>query len=182
MIGGVHIEVLLTAGYAVFLGGVAVILELVARYSHRRAQQYEHAGFTYHRQMNLWECPAGERLLQTEIDHRLRVVRYRAPAKTCNACALKNNCTDSEEGREIERRLDSWIGSELQRFHRGLSLTLLLLAILILAAESLHHSLPRELALLLSTVGVLASAEIKLFKEFIEGRESSRGHTARAAR
>lgn len=172
MIGGIHIEVMLAAAYAVFLGGVAAVLEWVARHSFRRAEQYEQAGFTYHRQMDLWKCPAGERLLRTETDHQLRVVRYRAPAKTCNACSLKTNCTDSDEGREIERRLDSWIGSELRRFHRGISLTLLLLAALIVAVESSRYALHRELAMLGSVLAMIGIAGSKLLKEFLEHHEN----------
>lgn len=99
MIEGIHIEPLLAATYAIFLVAAAFVLEAIARHSQRRSQRYEHSGFTYHRHMDLWECPAGQKLLRSEIDHELRVVRYRAVASTCNACALKANCTDSDEGR-----------------------------------------------------------------------------------
>jgi hypothetical protein len=176
VIGGIHIEVLLAAAYAVFLGGVAAVLEWVARHSYRRAEQYEQAGFTYHRQMDLWKCPAGEQLQRAEIEHQLRVVRYRARAKTCNACSLKTNCTDSDEGREIEQRLDSWVGSELRRFHRGISLMLLLLAAMIVAAETWRHDSHRELAMLGSLLAMIGIAGSKLLKEFLERRENSSSH------
>ena len=45
---GVHVEVLLAAGYALFLVGVALSLDFVARHSHVRAEKYRTAGFTYH--------------------------------------------------------------------------------------------------------------------------------------
>ena len=77
-------------------------------------------------------------------------MRYRAEAKWCNSCSLKLNCTSSNEGRVLETRLASWFESELRRFHRALSLALLLLAIIILAAESFRHTRPQELALLIS--------------------------------
>ena len=54
MIRGYHTEVLLAAGYAVFLMGVAMILEFVARHAHHRSEQYERVGFTYRREMDLW--------------------------------------------------------------------------------------------------------------------------------
>ena len=109
MIPGVHLEVILAAGYAAFLVGAAALLEMLARHSHRRTGQYQNAGFTYRERFDLWECPMGQQLARVEADHARRIVRYRAPAKVCNACSLKNNCTDSSEGRLLERRLDSWI-------------------------------------------------------------------------
>lgn len=171
MIGGIHTEVLLAACYAVFLGGVAAALEWVARHSYRRAEEYERSGFTYHRQMDLWECPEGEQLHKIETNYQMRVVKYRAPAKTCNACCAKADCTDSDEGREIEQRLDSWIGSELRRFHRGLSLTLLLLAALIVGVESARHDTGRELAMLGSLLAAIGIAGAKLLKDFLEHAE-----------
>jgi len=167
MIPGVHVEVVLAAGYAIFLIGVAFVLELLARHSHRRSQRYQHSGFVYFHKMDFWECPAGRQLQRTEVDYERRIVRYRAPADACNACSLKKNCTDSDEGRLLERRLDSWLESELRWFHRGISLALLLLATIILVAEAVRHSAHRELLI----VGVLlipvAIAELKLFGSFL---------------
>src|SRR5262245_17711654 len=83
---------------------------------------------------------------------------YRAPAVTCNSCSLKLNCTDSDAGRLLERRLDTWIDSELRRFHRGMSFTLLLLATVLLAAEVVRHPEPpdrKALAFLLLLLGLV---------------------------
>jgi len=170
MISGIHVEVILAAGYAVFLAGVAFLLEALARHSHRRAEHYRNSGFTYQRKMDLWECPGGSQLVRVETNYQLRVVKYQAPAHHCNACSLKVNCTDSDDGRQLESRLDTWVESELRRFHRGLSLALLLLAAIILVAESVHHAEPRDmrdlalLAALLVTVGV---AGTKLLTSFL---------------
>lgn len=166
MIKGIHIEPLLAASYAVFLMAAAFALEFAARYSQRRSARYEHSGFSYHRHMDLWECPAGQKLLRAEIDHKLRVVRYRAAPSTCNVCPLKTNCTDSDEGRMIERRLDDWIGRELQRFHRGISLTLLLLAIVILAAAAVRYDQPRELTLLASLLVIIGIIGTRMLAGF----------------
>lgn len=135
MIHGMHPDVLMVAGYAVLLVGVAAVLELVARQSHRLSEQFHIAGFTYHPQLDAWKCPTGHHLERKESDYGLRVVVYQAPAHACNTCHRKRDCTDSADGRRIEQRLDSWLRSEIRRFHRGLSLVLLLLAALILAAE-----------------------------------------------
>jgi hypothetical protein len=147
MIPGVHVEVVLAASYAIFLVGVAFVLELLARHSYKRSERYRNSGFVYFQKMDLWECPAGRQLLRTETDYQRRIVHYRAPAHACNTCSLKNNCTDSNDGRLLKSHLDSWIESELRRFHRGISLVLLLLATVILVAETVRHAEPRELFL-----------------------------------
>ena len=67
------------------------------------------------------------------------MIRYRAPARTCNGCPIKSQCTDSDTGREISVSLDPWLSSAIGRFHRGISLTLLVLAGLIIAIELLRH-------------------------------------------
>lgn len=155
----VPIEVLLVAGYALFLLMVAAILERLALHSHRRAEQYELAGFKFHAEFDRWECPEGQSLHRNEVDLRRRIVRYRAPAHACNRCRMKPQCTDSETGREIERSMDSWLRSEIGRFHRGISLALLLLAALLLAIEAARYPQPYpEMVLGLLFVSVVIAA------------------------
>ncbi len=167
MIPGIHMEVVFAAAYAVFLAGLAYILELLARHSHRRSESYRNSGFVYFRDLDFWECPAGKQLLRAETDYRRKIVHYRAPASACNACSLKNNCTDSSQGRLLRRHLDSWIESELRRFHRGISLVLLLLAAVILAAETIRYTAPREALLLGGLLVPVSLAETKLLASFL---------------
>jgi uncharacterized membrane protein len=167
MISGVHVEVVLAASYAIFLVGVAFILEFLARHSHKRSERYRNSGFVYFQKLDLWECPAGRQLLRTETDYQRRIVHYRAPADACNACSLKNNCTDSNDGRLLKSHLDSWVESELRRFHRGISLALLLLATVILIAETVRHAEPRELFLVGCLLVPVSLAETKLFASFL---------------
>ena len=171
MIPGVHLEVVLAASYAVFLVGVAYVLELLARHSHQRSESYRNSGFVYFRDLDLWECPAGKQLLRAETDYRRRIVHYRAPASACNACSLKNNCTDSHEGRLLRSHLDSWVESELRRFHRGISLVLLLLATVILVAETIRYTAPREVLLLGCLLVPVSFAETKLLTSFLTHQE-----------
>jgi hypothetical protein len=145
MIPGIHPEVLFAVGYALFLGAVAALLESLARHSHRRSQSYANAGFVFFQDRDLWECPAGRQLTRADVDYSHNIVYYRAPASACNTCVLKSNCTDSEEGRLLTHRPDSWLESELRRFHRGISLALLVLAVLILVVEAVRFSGPRNL-------------------------------------
>lgn len=167
MISGVHVEVILAASYAMFLVGVAFTLECLARHSHNRSERYRNAGFVYFQKMDLWECPANRQLLRAETDHKRHIVHYRAPAEACNSCSLKNNCTDSNEGRTLKSHLDSWIESELRRFHRGISLILLFLATVILISETFRHSEFLELSLVGCLLIPVGLAEGRLFVSFL---------------
>ena len=139
MLAEFHLETLLAAGYALLLLAIAAGLELMGRHSHRRAGQFHHRGFRFHKHADHWECPHGAKLERAEIDNELRVMRYRAPAQTCNGCPIKAQCTDSDSGRELSISLDPWLSSEIGRFHRGISLALLILAALIMAVELVRH-------------------------------------------
>ena len=171
MISGVHIEVVLAASYAVFLAGVAFVLETLAQHSHKRSERYRNSGFVYFHKMDLWECPAGRRLLRIDTDYQRRIIHYRAPADACNACSLKNNCTDSNQGRLLKSHLDSWVESELRRFHRGISLVLLLLATIILVAEAVRNAAPRDLLIVGCLLLPVGLAETKLFASFLKQQE-----------
>ena len=162
MIEGLHIEVLLALTYALFLMAVAFVLERLARRSQKRAEGYRNSGFIYFRELDYWECPAGHQLVQLQTDYERRVTLYRAPASACNSCSLKLNCTDSDEGRLLETRLDIWFESELRRFHRGMSLALLLLATIILVAEIVRFPHLRDREALLVLLLPLGLAQLKL--------------------
>ncbi|MBZ5566036.1 MAG: hypothetical protein LAP13_26910 [Acidobacteriia bacterium] len=167
MIFGIHPEVLLTTGYALLLILIAAGLEALARLSHRRSLQYQTAGFTYQHQRDAWKCPVGQELLRVETDHARRVAHYRAPAHACNTCGVKPQCTDSHQGREIERPLDAWLVAEVSRFHRGISLTLLLLATLILVAEILRYNRPPDLIILGGLLAPISTVGVRLFAVFL---------------
>src|ERR1017187_3954878 len=168
MIYGVHIEVILAGGYALLLVGVATVLEWLARHSHRHSEHYRNSGFVYKQKLDVWECPTGHHLTREQTDFERKIALYRAPAHKCNVCHCKKDCTDSKTGRELESRLDAWLQSELRRFHRGISLVLLLLAVLILAAEMMEYRGPREwilLGVLLAPIGFAGSNLLVLFIE-----------------
>jgi hypothetical protein len=154
----IHPEVLLAVGYAIFLLGVALGLDLLARHSHARSERYRTAGFTYHPTHDAWICPEEQILLRSEVDHGRRLVRYRGRPQICNHCPAKTECTDSDEGREVVRAMDPWPHSEAGRFHRGISLAVALIAGLILAAESTRNHAPLELAVLVAALVVVALA------------------------
>jgi hypothetical protein len=137
---GVDTEILLSSAYALFLLVFAVCLELAARHSHRRSEHMRVAGFRYDPREDLWTCPNNQKLFRADADYQRRVVYYRAAAHACNTCPIKSRCTDSDEGRLIEHRPDSWLDSELRRFHRGISLALVVLSAVLLTAEFVRYA------------------------------------------
>jgi len=132
---GVSLECTLMLGYAVSLALIALLLEWAARHAHRRSLELSTAGFTYHPDQDVWRCPKDQHLLPIFSDPIRKTVIYRAPAAACNACPNKGACTDSIQGREIERSDLGELEYGMKRFHRAVSLTLLVLASLILVVE-----------------------------------------------
>ena len=132
---GVPLECILMLGYAISLALIALLLEWVAGHAHRRSLRFSTAGFTYHPDRDIWRCPRDQHLFPVFSDSATGRVIYRAPAATCNACPSKAACTDSSDGREIQRSTLSELEHGMKRFHRVVSLTLLVLASVILAVE-----------------------------------------------
>lgn len=147
-------EALLALGYGTFLLAAAIGLDVLARHSHRRAGRYRTAGFQFHTDLDLWECPEGEQLHRVETDHRRRLARYRANPRVCNECPAKANCTDSDLGREIVEPLDPWPHSEAGRFHRGVCVVLVVLAALIAAVALARSDGSADLVALSAMLGV----------------------------
>jgi hypothetical protein len=132
---GVSLECYLMLGYAVSLAVIAFLLEWAGRHAHRRSQRSSTAGFTYHPEKDIWRCPQDQHLFPVFSDSVKETVIYRAPAAACNACPSKAACTDSNYGREIERSELGDVKYAMKRFHHAMSLTLLVLASLILVVE-----------------------------------------------
>jgi hypothetical protein len=125
---------MLAAIYAVFLLLAAVGLDRLARHTQHRSHRVRTAGFRFHARLDAWECPRGEYLWPILHDRERRLVRYRARALVCNSCSAKEHCTASDEGREIVRYMEPWPQSEAGRFHRVISIVLVVLATVIAAA------------------------------------------------
>ena len=164
ILASINTEVLLAAAYAVFLIVIALALEAVARFAHSRAERFRVSSFTYHPRLNVWECPAGERLFPTEPH------RYRAPAHTCNACSLKHACTDSQSGREIVIHRFDWLETEIGRFHRGMSVGLLVLVAWLIGFEAVRHWDSADLRVLGSVLLIAATLGAWLLKPMLEAK------------
>jgi hypothetical protein len=152
-------EVFWFTGYACALLVAACALDWMARHSHARSERYRTAGFRYHPQHDVWVCPQDQMLWPAQYDVTARLMRYRAKPSVCNACPVKHRCTSSRHGREITRETEPWPHSEAARFHRGLVLVLIGLAVsLLVLMLALHHK-PTDLAVVavpLTVSGLLA--------------------------
>lgn len=172
--GVIHIEVLLAVCYAVFLMAIAGVFEVAARYTHYRSARMQVAGFRYDPHLDLWTCPNEQKLLRAEADYRRNVVLYRAASHACNTCPMKTRCTDSDRGRTIELAPDSWLQSELRRFHRGMSLALFALAAMILLIEFFRHHERFDRTLLAAVAIITLATGGRLGSAFLRGREDRR--------
>ena len=159
-------EVILAAVYAGLLVLGAFCLEWLSAHTHRRSLRYRTAGFAYDAEHDHWTCPEGQHLWPHDFDDERRLVRYRAKAHVCNGCPRKADCTDSDRGREIVRPLDPWPHSEAGRFHRGLSLMLVALAVFTLLVVAIRHHDAAEVALLAGVLVVAAFAARWLVRDF----------------
>ncbi len=168
-------EVLLASGYAGFLVVVSATLEGVARYVHRRAERSNTQGFSYLPQRDVWECPNGQHLHREGVDEALRIIRYRAQPHHCNSCPGKARCTDSDSGRVVEHQAESWVQSGIRRFHRGMSLSLVLLAAMILAIEIVRYQELQERIFLLCFLAGLCVSGLRLFRSLRTSSRMERG-------
>lgn len=165
-------EVLLVTGYACALLLIATALDLLARHSHARSDRYRTAGFRYVTQHDAWVCPQDQMLWPTLYDEQSRLMRYRAKPSICNACPTKHSCTTSPHGRELTRETEPWPHSEAARFHRGLVLVLIALAVLLLVVTIARHHRAADLAVMagpLAACGLLAHRFTEHFRRTPSG-------------
>jgi hypothetical protein len=141
-------------------------LEWLSAHTHRRAMLWRTAGFEYDEHHDAWVCPEGEHLWPHAYERERRLVRYRARPQVCNACPMKSECTDSDQGREVVRSLDPWPHSEAGRFHRGISLVLVALALLVLGVAAARNREPAELALVAAVLVVCLLVGRLLLRDF----------------
>ena len=142
-----HPEVEIVGTYAVILLAVAAVLDWLGQHTQRRSERFRTAGFRYQPQHDAWTCSQDEMLWPMEYDAAQHLVRYRAKPSVCNACHVKTDCTDSMQGREVIRAVAPWPHSEAGRFHRGISLVLVALAVVLLLVAAGRHPQPSTLVL-----------------------------------
>jgi hypothetical protein len=125
----VAVEVWLAAGYCVALVGLAYVIDALARRAASVSEGGMSGGFVYHKDHDAWQCPQDQWLWPQSFDAQHRVMRYRGTPSVCNACPVKDSCTTSGSGREVQRAVDSWPASEAARFHRGIACAVVVLGL-----------------------------------------------------
>jgi len=126
---------------------VAAVLDWLGQHTQRRSERFRTAGFRYQPQHDAWTCSQDAMLWPMEYDAEKHLVRYRAKPSVCNACHVKPDCTDSPHGREVIRAVAPWPHSEAGRFHRGMSLVIVALAVVLLLVAAARHPQPSTLVL-----------------------------------
>ncbi len=116
-------------GYAVVLVSVAYGVDRMARRTANTLMGHRNSGFVYHADHDAWVCPQDQWLWPQSFDPENRVMRYRGSPTVCNSCPVRDTCTTSDSGREIQRHVDPWPASESARFHRGIACTITVLAV-----------------------------------------------------
>jgi len=162
---------LLAYVFVLWVGGWA--LEFLARIHFQRARRYAHAGFTYDNELDRYECPQGELLTLHTFDDRDKLAIYKAPASSCNMCALKMFCAPHDEGRRVYRSLAEFHETDVGRFHRGLSLIVLGLALAFsLGGLLAWWNKPGEWLLLIA----LSVSIVLLWLDARDAQKGPRGH------
>lgn len=129
LLASVGVEVWLASGYCLLLVGLAYAIDALARRAASVAEGGATGGFSYHQDHDAWKCPEDQWLWPQSFDPENRVMRYRGSPVICNACPVKDNCTPSSSGREVQRVVDVWPASEAARFHRGIACTVVVLGL-----------------------------------------------------
>lgn len=125
----VGIEIWMSAAYSVALVGLAYVIDRLARRAGSAAEGGTTFGFSYHEDHDAWKCPEDQWLWPQSFDPDNRVMRYRGSPSVCNACPVKETCTPSASGREVQRAVDVWPASEAARFHRGIACAVVLMGL-----------------------------------------------------
>jgi len=164
-------EVLFAGGYSLLLLIVAVALELAARRTHRYVRMSRSVGFRYIQHIDAWVCSQGRYLWLLGRDHNRNVATYRADPLECKRCPVKARCTDSDGGRELISFESRWPRSEIGRFQRGISLSLVVLALFIAVLELARHHAAGEAAYLSAVIAPGFALGSRILHQFITSKE-----------
>jgi hypothetical protein len=79
---------------------------------------YGPARFSYDAANDVYVCPAGQLLRRSRTEYQAEKVEYRADAAICNACPLKAQCTESQQGRQLHRSFHAHYLERVQGYHQ----------------------------------------------------------------
>jgi hypothetical protein len=166
----VAVEAWLAAGYCVALVGLAYVIDALARRAASVAEGGLSGGFVYHKNHDAWQCPQDQWLWPRSYDAENRVMRYRGTPSVCNACPVKDSCTTSPSGREVQRAVDSWPASEAARFHRGIACVVVVLGLVWPLGTALTGPGPDSLVVLAVAGSVALLLSLPLWSHLRRGK------------
>jgi hypothetical protein len=73
--------------------------------------------FTYDPEQDIYRCPQGTVLRLRGHNYVTGVRIYQAPPDTCQACPIRSRCTDSREGRKLNRPFDEEDRERVRAYH-----------------------------------------------------------------
>ena len=73
--------------------------------------------FTYDEENDVYVCPNGELLRPQGKPIDSTMIRYRASAKVCGPCPLRQKCTDNKQGRSLHRRVEEHYLDLVRTYH-----------------------------------------------------------------
>jgi transposase len=73
--------------------------------------------FRYDAEQDIYTCPGGAVLRPRGNNYVTQVRIYQAPTATCQACSIRSRCTDSREGRKLNRPFDEEYRERVREYH-----------------------------------------------------------------
>lgn len=78
---------------------------------------YGQSRFTYDAERDVYVCPQGQDLSFDKNKYTERVRIYQARPEVCNACSVKAQCTESQNGRLVKRSFDEAYLDRVRSYH-----------------------------------------------------------------
>ena len=166
-------EFMLMAGYAFALALIVFLLGLAAGRARQRSMVLSTVGRMDNQEQDASRSPQNQHLFPVFSDPAKGITIYRAPADACNSCMSKAVCTDLNDGCEIERNSLTDVEFGMARFHRALSVTLFVLASLLLAVEFFRTGSPYPRVLLASTLMLFCIFIVRLSAKLSDSSQHS---------
>lgn len=155
--------VVLVCAYAVCLLVVAVLFDRLGARSALRSAAWRTGNFVYHDDADAWKCHEDQWLWPASFDPDKRVIRYAGQHAICGRCPAKPECSPTPGPRELTRQVDPWPHSEAGRFHRGVSLAIGAVALMMVLAMLLFGATDTaDVILLLAALALVVAVGIPL--------------------
>lgn len=141
-------------------------IDALARRAARSLEGDRRGDFVYHEDHDAWLCPEDQWLWPDSFDPENRIMRYRGSPSVCNSCPVKDTCTTSNSGREIQRQVDPWPASESARFHRGIACAIAVMAVVWPLATILSNPPTADMVLLGGMTILVVLSTLPLWAHF----------------